>query len=71
MAQKTYLFKALNIETIIRNPKTVGLFGCRYSLNPKPYSFMRILEGLGMPGPENAAKPEGSMCSNRVPLRVL
>ena len=26
---KTYLFKELYIETIIRNPKKVGLFGYR------------------------------------------
>ena len=29
MAQKTYLYKALCIATIIRNPKKVGLFGYR------------------------------------------
>ena len=29
MAQKTYLFKELYIETIIRNPKKVGLFAYR------------------------------------------
>ena len=29
VAQKTYLFKKLYIETIIRNPKKVGLFGYR------------------------------------------
>ena len=27
--EKTYLFKELYIETIIRNPKKGGLFGCR------------------------------------------
>ena len=29
VAQKTYLFKGLYIDTITRNPKTVGLFGYR------------------------------------------
>ena len=29
VAEKTYLFKELYIETIIRNPKKVGLFGYR------------------------------------------
>ena len=29
VTEKTYLFKELYIETIIRNPKKVGLFGCR------------------------------------------
>ena len=33
VAQKTYLFKELYIETIIRNPKRVGLFGYSYTLN--------------------------------------
>ena len=28
-AQKTYLFKELYIETVIRSPKTGGLFGYR------------------------------------------
>ena len=27
--EKTYLFRVLYIETIIRNPKKVGLFGYR------------------------------------------
>ena len=31
VAEKTYIFKELYIETIIRNPKKVGLFGYRYS----------------------------------------
>ena len=29
VAEKTYLFRILYIETIIRNPKQVGLFGYR------------------------------------------
>ena len=29
VAEKTYLFRELYIETIIRNPKKVGLFGYR------------------------------------------
>ena len=32
VAQKTDLFKELYIETIIRNPKKVGLFGYGYGL---------------------------------------
>ena len=32
VAEKTYLFKELYIETIIRNPKKVGLFGYRQRL---------------------------------------
>ena len=30
VAEKTYPFKELYIEAIIRNPKKVGLFGYRY-----------------------------------------
>ena len=29
VTEKTYLFQKLYIETIIRNPKNVGLFGYR------------------------------------------
>ena len=32
MAEKTYLFRELYIETILRNPKKVGLFGYRWAL---------------------------------------
>ena len=32
VAEKTYLFEELCIETIIRNPKKVGLFGYRCAL---------------------------------------
>ena len=35
MAQKTYLFKELYIETIIRNPEKVGLSGYRSGLECK------------------------------------
>ena len=34
VAEKTYLFTELYIETIIRNPEKLGLFGYRYGLGP-------------------------------------
>ena len=49
VAQKTYLFGELYVETIMRNPKKVGLFGYRYSLAKTPLfcTLRQAHSGLG------------------------
>ena len=63
VTEKTYLFKELYTETIIRNPKKVGLFGYRYTLNPytpQPHSEEKS-------GPGKRRSPE--LASERLPER--